>query len=199
MVWGDFLDARKRELKVRMDLDTQYGLITIVDESTYSFGSQDNVHSYPREMRLSNDSLTSIHGLGLNGRSVLVIGAAGGCSAVHEHSAVVIDDKLCLAVGDRVACLSLELPFQLVWSTQVDTATCFGVYWDSDRAALISHGELEIARLSLHGDPIWQVSGADLFSEGFRLLPDHIEAVDFGRTIYRFDYATGETIFSSAG
>jgi hypothetical protein len=114
---------------------------------------------------------------------------------VHERSALVIHDKLYLAVGDHLACLSLEFPYRLVWSTRVDTATCFGVYWDSQRAALISHGELEIARLSLHGDLVCQASGADIFSEGFRLLPDYIEAVDFNRTIYRFDYVTGEAIF----
>ncbi|AJY03586.1 putative integron cassette domain protein [Burkholderia vietnamiensis LMG 10929] len=39
---------------------------------------------------------------------------------------------------------------------------------------------------------MWQASGADVFSEGFRLLPAHIEAVDFNRTVYRLDYATGE-------
>lgn len=94
------------------------------------------------------------------------------------------------AACDHVACLSLELPYKLICSTRVDTATCFGVYWDSERAALISHGELEIERLSLHGDLVWQASGA----EGFRLLPDYIEAVNFNPTIYRFDYVTGEAI-----
>lgn len=113
---------------------------------------------------------------------------------MHGHSAVALDDRLYLAVGNSIACLSLESPFRLIWSTRVDAATCFGIYWDKHRAALISHGELEIARLSPHGELIWQASGADIFSEGFRLLPDYIEAVDFNRTIYQFDYASGEMI-----
>jgi hypothetical protein len=128
----------------------------------------------------------------LNGGGIIVVGAGGGCSSVHEHSALVLDDKLYLAVGDHVTCLSLSMPHRLVWSTQVDIATCFGIYWEHSRGALISHGELEISRLSLEGALIWQASGADVFSEGFRLLPDDVEAVDFNRTVYRLDYATGE-------
>ncbi|RKP43366.1 hypothetical protein D7S89_26470 [Trinickia fusca] len=176
------------------EIDTQYGSLRVVNEPMYSFESQDNVRSYPLEVRLANDSLTSIHGVELNGQGIMVVGAGGGCSAVHERSALVIGDRLYLAVGDHVACLSLELPYGQIWSTRVDTATCFGVYWDKKREALISHGELEIARLSLHGGLIWHASGADIFSEGFRLLPDYIEAVDFNQAIYRFDYATGEAV-----
>ena len=176
---------------MRLEIDTQYGRVAIVDEPTYSFMSQDNVRSYPHELRLSNESLTSIHGLELDGHRLLVIGATGGRSTVHAHSAVAIDDKLYLAVGNQVACLSMASPFELAWSTQVDSATCFGVYWAPERAALISHGELAIVRLSLHGDLIWQASGNDMFSDGFRLLPDCVEAVDFGRRVYRFDYGGG--------
>src|SRR5690606_21726812 len=129
---------------MRLQIHTRYGRIRIVDEPTYSFTSQDNVRAYPRELRLSDDSLTSIHGLELDGQRILVIGATGGRSAVHAHSAVAVDDKLYLAVGNRVACLSLESPFEPIWSAQVDIATCFGVYWAPERAALISHGELAI-------------------------------------------------------
>jgi hypothetical protein len=177
---------------VHTKIDTKYGSLRIVNEGTYTFKSQDNVRSYPLEIRLSADSLTSIHGVEVNGERVLVVGAGGGCSAVHEHSALVIDDRLYLAVGDHVACLSLELPHRLIWATRVDTATCFGVYWDSGRAALISHGELEVSRLSLRGHLLWQSSGADIFSNGFRLLPEYIEVVDFNQTIYCLDYVTGE-------
>lgn len=105
---------------MRLEIDTQYGLIAVVDEPTYTFTSQDNVRSYPRELRLSNDSLTSIHGLELDGHRVLVIGATGGRSAVHAHSAVAIDDKLYLAVGNRVACCVIAPSLELAWSTPVD-------------------------------------------------------------------------------
>jgi hypothetical protein len=56
---------------------------------------------------------------------------------------------------------------------------------------LISHGELEISRVSLAGEVAWSFAGADIFSEGFALQPDSIEAVDFNRTVYRMDIVTG--------
>ncbi|WGS53033.1 hypothetical protein LFL96_33215 [Paraburkholderia sp. D15] len=174
------------------EINTQFGLLNVVNAPAYSFESQDNVQSYELEVLLTQDRCTSIYGIALNGTGIMVVGAGGGCSLVNDHSALVLDDKLYLAVGDHVACLSLSLPHRLVWSTQVDIATCFGIHWKHSRGALISHGELEISRLSLEGELIWQASGADVFSEGFRLLPDHIEAVDFNRTVYRLDYATGE-------
>jgi hypothetical protein len=132
-------------------METPFGLLSVVNEPGYSFESQDNVRSYEFEVLLTRDRPTSIHGITLNGRGIIIVGAVGGCSSVHEHSAVVLDDKLYLAVGDHVTCLSLSRPHRLVWSTQVDMATCFGIYWEHSRGALISHGELEISRLSLEG------------------------------------------------
>lgn len=173
-------------------IETQFGLLSVVNEPAYSFESQDKVRSYELEVLLTLDRPTSIHGIALNGSGIIVVGAGGGCSSVHDHSALVVDDKLYLAVGDHVACLSLSIPHRLEWSTQVDMATCFGIHWELSRGALISHGELEISRLSPEGALIWQASGADVFSEGFRLLPDYVEAVDFNRTVNRLDYATGE-------
>ncbi|MHC2144067.1 hypothetical protein [Pseudomonas alkylphenolica] len=177
-----------------MDMHTSCGLIEIVDEPTYSFNSTDNAQPYALEILLTDKSITSIHGVKLNGVSILVIGAGGGCTAIHKHSVLVLDDKLYLAVGDHIACLSLELPYQLLWSVQVDSATCFGIHYENQQGALLSHGELEITRLSMDGVIIWQVSGADIFSENFCLTADYIEAVDFNMSIYRFDYVTGELL-----
>jgi len=108
-----------------------------------------------------------------------------------EHSALEIDDKLYLAVGDSVVCLSLEFPHQPLWSVQADMATCFGIHWAEHQRALISHGELEISRLSTDGSIIWRTSGADIFSESVRLLTDYVEAIDFNKSVYRLDYVTG--------
>ncbi|AMZ73386.1 MULTISPECIES: hypothetical protein [Pseudomonas] len=178
-----------------MDIQTPYGLITIIDEPTYSFKSTDNTHAYAHQLLLTDGSITSVHGVKQNGENILVIGAGGGCTAIHEHSATAVDDKLYIAVGDRVACLSLEHPDQILWTAKVDTATCFGIYWENQHRVLLSHGELEITSLSIDGDIIWQVSGAEIFSEGFRLLSDYIEAVDFDRSVYWFDYMTGELLY----
>lgn len=177
-----------------MNMDTEYGPIVVINEPTYSFSSRDNVRSYRHEIRLEISSLTSIHGVSLNGNDIVVVGAAGGCSCVHERSAVAINDRLYLAVGDHVACLSLASPHPVIWSTRVDAATCFGIYWVPERGVLISHGELEISCLCPSGTLLWQTSGADIFTEGFSLLPSHIEVMDFNKSLYRLDYLTGEVL-----
>lgn len=174
-----------------MKIDTQQGEIEIVNEPTYTFGSADNVRKYSFEVCLSREGhISSIHGVLLNGDPKVVIGAAGGASGIHPHTAVVIADRVYVAVGDSVVCLSLD-PMQVIWSTQVDSATCFGVYYDRKRSALLSHGELEIARFSKDGEIIWSASGADIFSEGFSLEADAISATDFNGAVYNFDYETG--------
>lgn len=176
-------------------MTTRYGPLHIIDEPLYSFDSQDNPHRYSLEICLANGLPSSIHGIDLNHQRIMVVGAGGGCSTVHRHSALMIDDKLHLAVGDHVVCLSLDRPHRLLWSVRADAATCFGIHWNSHRSALISHGELEISRISTDGDLMWRTSGADIFTGDFRLLPDYIEAVDFNSSAYRLDYRTGKTIF----
>ncbi|MDO3521942.1 hypothetical protein [Ralstonia pseudosolanacearum] len=177
-----------------MNIDTEDGPVVVRNEPTYSFASRDNVRSYKHEIRLKDSSLTSIHGVSLNGDDVVIVGAAGGCSTVHARSAVAINDLLYLAVGDHVACLSLTSPHPLIWSMQVDAATCFGIYWVPERSVLISHGELEVSCLLPNGTLLWQTSGADIFTEGLSLLPSHIEVMDFNKSLYRLDYVTGEVL-----
>ncbi len=80
------------------------------------------------------------------------------------------------------------------WSVRVDRATCFGVYWDVPHEALVSHGELQISRLSLEGEEIWAATGEDILTEGFRCLQNGIEAIDFNWRAYLFDYATGRLL-----
>ena len=180
-------------LQRKVVLDTREGQVTIVDEPTYSFGSADNLRMYDTETRLDSENLTSVHGVRTDGKWSSVFGAGGGCSTVHQHSATEVDGRLYLAVGDHVVCLNLVTGLT-EWSRRVDWATCFGVYWDPLHEALISHGELQISRLSLTGDEIWSAGGADIFSEGFRCLPNGIQVIDFNRSVYLFDYRTGTPV-----
>jgi hypothetical protein len=118
--------------------------------------------------------------------------AEGGATGVHAHSGFVHGDTCFVAVGP-FAC-ALELPaLRLLWHTRADTATCFGVYDAPGYASIISHGELEIARLSYSGQLLWSESGNDIFSEGFELHENHAEAIDFGGTRYRFELETGQS------
>jgi hypothetical protein len=170
---------------------SQLGEVKIVNEPNYTFGSQDNVRRYAQEENLQTVyTPSSIHGVFLNGEAVVVFGAAGGCSSVHKHSALVLNSKLLLAVGDSVVCFSLN-DLKLDWASLVDDATCFGIYYEPQRMALISHGELEIARLDDNGKILWSSSGADIFSEGVRLEEEYIVATDFNQRSYRINYDTG--------
>ena len=121
-----------------------------------------------------------------------VLLAGGGATGVHEHSALVRDDTCFVAVGPFVC--ALELPaLRLLWHTRADSATCFGIYDAPGYASIISHGELEIARLSYSGQLLWSAGGRDIFTEGFELHEHHVEAIDFNGAHYRFKLETGNS------
>lgn len=121
-----------------------------------------------------------------------VLLAVGGATGVHAHSAFVRGDTCFVAVGPFVC--ALELPtLRLLWHTRVDSATCFGIYDAPGYESIISHGELEIARLSYSGELRWTAGGRDIFTEGFELHERHAEAVDFYGTRYRFELEEGRS------
>lgn len=168
------------------------GHIELIDEPAYTFGSTDNVRRYGFSKHLDNEyGPTSIHGVLLNGEPLAIFGDSGGCSAIHAHSAVVLGDLIFFAVGRHVVCFRPE-PFEYMWALQTDSATCFGVHYDRTRHALLSHGELEIARFTKEGLLLWSASGADIFTEGFVLGPQFVEVRDFEGENYRFNYADGD-------
>jgi hypothetical protein len=172
---------------------------SLIGEPLYTTGSADNLRSYSREYKFADAGSrpSSRHALVLrdgdtSAQSCILL-AGGGATGLHEHSALILGDTCFVAVGDTLC--SLALPsLDLLWHRRVDTATCFGVYYSAKHHCLISHGELEIARLSLSGEVAWSSGGADIFSEGFELHPDYIEAVDFNRMVYRMDIATGASM-----
>jgi len=156
-----------------MQIETAMGFVEIIDEPTYSFGSADNLRKYTFFKNLARQHYpNSTHGILLNGKPLVILGAEGGASGVHQNSAAYVYGDLYIAVGDSVACMRLD-PFQFKWATQTDTSTCFGIHYQPEWQALISHGELEIVRLSNDGRILWSSSGADIFSEGFSLFPDY--------------------------
>jgi hypothetical protein len=123
----------------------------------------------------------------------ILLKADGGASGVHAHSALVARNRLFVAVGAYVACLQIP-DLELLWATQTDEATCFGVYWSAERRCLISHGELEIARFDEDGNVLWRAFGADIFTGDFRLEAAWIEVTDFDDRSYRFDIDTGRQL-----
>lgn len=174
-------------------LETSEGPVTVVDELTYSFMSTDNVRHYETEICLDREDLSTVHGVRIDGRWSVVVAASGGRTCIHTHSAVEVDGHVYLAVGNRMVCLNLATG-SMAWSRRVDWGTCFGIHWDRSHEALVSHGELQISRLSLTGDEIWTASGADIFTGELRCLDQGIEVVDFNRLVHLFDYKSGNQI-----
>ena len=172
--------------------------VIIKDDHTFSHGSADNVRTYETIHELGPDSfIASRHGVevrDLNGTvSSCILTAGGGATGVHEHTAFVRGPSCFVAVGPYI--VSLDIPsLNLNWAVEVDQATCFGVYISSKHNCLISHGELEIVRLSHNGKIIWKASGADIFTNGFTLLEDTIEVIDFNERNYIFDVVTGHIV-----
>jgi outer membrane protein assembly factor BamB len=178
-----------------MEIRSHHAVIEIVDESVYSPGSADNPRRYDLEVDLteSGSHHTSRHGVIIDGNPAAIFMAGGGCSAVHDHSAFLLEGALYLAVGDHVVCIEIS-SHQIRWAVPVDSATCFGVHYSAKRDALLSHGELEVARFTRDGQILWSAAGADIFSEGFALREGWVEVLDFDRRQYRLDYDTGREI-----
>lgn len=168
--------------------------VQLVDECCYSFGSTDNARKYAREYLLEQTNrATSVHGILLNGVPIAVLGASGGSTGVHGHSALVHDGFVYLAVGDHLACLELANT-ELVWARKVDVATCFGVHRSEGNNALICHGELAVSRIAADGSAVWARSGADIFTGGLTLGIEAIHVEDFNGRTYRFSYADGNEV-----
>jgi len=176
-----------------MQFQTPAGTLSLINEPVYSFGSVDNSRQYSSERLLDSICFpSSIHGILLDDKPFIVLGDAGGCTGIHEHSLILHNEAIYVAVGRHVVKLNL-FPLSVAWALRVDDATCFGVYVNVERNALISHGELEICRFSETGEILWSAHGADIFSEGFSLHPQYVQAIDFNHNSYQFSYDHGES------
>ena len=188
----------QRGKAVQLTLPYKNLAVVITNESPYDARSADNVSSPDAETFLgeTNYRASSRHLVAITDGTTVVASrmllANGGATGVHAHSAIVRDDTCFVAVGPFVCALALP-SLEVFWSTQADQATCFGLYESTTYASLISHGELEIARLAYSGEIIWSSGGRDIFTEGFELHDHTAEAVDFAGTRYRIDLATGRS------
>ena len=172
-------------------------VVEVINESPY-VDSAVLSRKYDEQVRLDDPvyQATSRHGVVCEERgqemASLVVAAGGGASGVHEESLAVLAEVCFLAVGPFVVCL--ELPqLTLRWSREVDSATCFGVHLTPDQRSLVSHGEMEISRLTLDGEIRWQAGGRDIFTGAFDVDANVVRAEDFDGHAYTFDLETGKS------
>lgn len=173
--------------------------IEVFDDSAYSPGSRDNSRQYDREYQLDDkkykpSSLHAVRVLSDNSEiASCILFASGGATSIHDHSGVIHHDSLILAVGPFIVSLSLPM-LELNWKTQSDYATCFGVYHSEKHHCFISHGELEVARVSYTGEIEWAQSGADILTNGFIVTDDSIKAIDFRNDSYVWNIEDGRPV-----
>jgi hypothetical protein len=99
---------------------------------------------------------------------------------------IIHDSRVWVGIGDQLACLSLP-KLEMLWHLKIDDATCFGVYLSPDNLGLIIHGELSVSKITFLGGLLWSVSGKDIFTGGFEIQKEYIEAVDFNNEKYRIE------------
>lgn len=169
--------------------------VTVQNEVIFEQNQTDNNELYEKEYLLGEHA-TSKHGVvvSYHGKKITscALIASGGPSIVHENSALIHELSCIVAVG-RYAC-SLSVPsLELEWQTEVDEATCFGVYKLPNHEGLVSHGELQIARLTHSGEILWRTSGGDIFTGDFTVNERYIEAFDFYGARYLINLEDGSS------
>ncbi len=119
-----------------------------------------------------------------------------------EDSSSIEGSRLFVCVDNYVLCLQLP-NLELVWSTEVDEATCFSLHKLEDD--FITRGELCIARIDKNGNIKWQFRGADIFlnlndddTPELEIKSDHLSLTDFNGTKYKVGF-DGTLLYDNYG
>ena len=172
--------------------------VVVENDPTYTSKSVDNQCSYDQTYPLGSDPfVSSCHAIKVSNStghvSSCILTAGGGATGIHENSALILGSSCLLAIGPFIASINLPM-LEMNWAQEVDQATCFGVYNSTKYNCLISHGELEIVRLSPGGEIIWRAGGADIFTNGFTMHENTIEVNDFNDKRYIIEISTGREV-----
>ena len=164
----------------------------MIDEPAYVQNSVVAAKKYDHTFcRHDAEAVCCAHGVTVESpEAATMILGTGGTTGVHKNSITHVDNICFIAAGDSV--FALEVPsLKMVWCMQVDIATCFGVFWVEKHQCLITWGEIFVSCYTKDGKKIWKTSGADIFTQGFKLTTDTIEVVDCNNTTYRVTIPSG--------
>lgn len=186
---NDLLTFKFGTLTVEVTNDPAYRINSADNNFTYDFAYGDNkagvyLGSNHGVKILSDDKVI---------KSAVVCGASGG-TGIHSQSATIINNDICICCANNV--FSLSLPdLKLNWLTEVDMATCFGIY-KADNGLFI-HGEMSVARLNYAGQIIWQtglrdiivyIDGEQRYQDAFVMLDNYIALIDFSGNKYQLGF-----------
>ena len=113
-------------------------------------------------------------------------------SGLSTDKFACFDDRIAVAIGGYVVCIKVPTG-EVMWIAEGDGACCFGVHALSSESAVVVHGELEISKLTLDGEIVWQSGGEDIFTGPFEIEETGIRAVDFNGKVYWIRLDTGES------
>jgi hypothetical protein len=140
-----------------LELRNNDHVVTIKDEGSTVF-LEHLVNPDQKRYELDNAyHASSVHSVNYGDQKTLyscLLTASGAATGVHPHSGILHNDQYIIAVSNYL--VSLQLPqLDLVWQSEADLFTCFGVYHLPDQKCYISHEELEIVRVTYEGQIVW--------------------------------------------
>jgi hypothetical protein len=160
----------------------------------YTPRSEDNLRKYTKEYWLT-EYVSNFYGVIVGSLDEpifsCVLATCGGPTDPTDQSVLIHDDSLYLAIGDYVVRLGLP-SLELIWTLKVDWSRCYGVYYSQKHECQVSHGELEICRISLNGEMNWRIGGKDIFTGELNMIEDQVLITDFNEEKYSIDIAKGD-------
>ncbi len=179
---------------MKMIIELKKYRIELFKDETYTENSGDNIVSCEKVYSMGCGYNSTKIGIRIYENDEIIksalISSCGGATNIHKNSQIIENDRIIVCCSDSVFCLSIP-NLDLIWKTQADSCTCFEIF--KFKESYIIHGEIEISRLNLNGEIMWQESGVDIFTteEGindFEITESYIKAIDWGNRIYKFDF-----------
>jgi hypothetical protein len=143
--------------------------IKIVNASSYTLNSSDNIEEYKYEYFQGTQNEDRVYPTSKQGIRVFeneeelnsaIVCEVGGATGIQENSFLVEEDNILICCCDKI--YSLKIPeLSINWTKRLDPATCFAIY--KFKGDLIIHGELQISRIDLQGNEKWNFGARDIF------------------------------------
>ncbi len=171
------------EIELFDDLNDDLDSIIKSKDNTIYFGSEKEDAEYQSRHYIT------VKELGVE-ISKVIIYETNSASGIYEDTFIIEDNKLLVLSGNEIYCL--EIPsLKLIWKKEFDRITNFSLHkLEND---YIIYGELEIFRITKHGEIIWRFGGRDIWvsvdgKNPFNIETDKIRLFDFDSNEYVLDF-----------
>ncbi|CAM4030396.1 Urease accessory protein UreD [Flavobacterium branchiophilum] len=175
--------------------------IELFEEQNYTLNSADNLRFYNKiyfEGKHQEDRFYPNNKLAIIVKefeieiSSALICEIGGQNSVFKNSFIIEDDKIWIRVCNKIYCL--EIPnLEIQWNREFDFATVFSfVKIEND---FITHGELEIKRITRNGEIVWSFAGRDIWVN----IEGKAELKIENDTIILFDFESNKYVLNFVG